>query len=96
MVFEEVSPPTRPSLVSSDAFLLDTTTTEALPPAIYVWLGKDSSLSEQRIAVQYGQKYLYEKQATHGDAVNVKTSLVKLREGHEPDAFEAAFPYSPR
>lgn len=64
------------------------------PPAIYVWLGKDATLNEQRIAVQYGQKFLNERKNTNTDnAVDVKASLVKLCEGREPDNFEAAFPF---
>ncbi|KAJ7143534.1 actin regulatory protein [Mycena crocata] len=71
----------RAALHSSDAFLLDHSR-DAAHPAIYVWLGKDASLTERRLAPQYAQKYLY--QAGEG---RVATSIVKMQEGCESEAF---------
>jgi gelsolin len=70
-------------LVSADAFLLDAAST------IYVGLGRDASLTERRLAPQYAQRYLYEQQAA-GDAHHAHgaaTSIVKMREGDESEAF---------
>jgi len=87
--FEKIESPIRPNLDSTDAFLLDSHT------AIYVWIGKDASQGEQKIALRYGEKYLHDKLASGAD-VNAGKSLIKVLDGHEPDAFEAAFPYSVR
>ncbi|KAJ6611421.1 hypothetical protein B0H10DRAFT_1809513 [Mycena sp. CBHHK59/15] len=87
VTFEAVETASRTSLSSADAFLLDHSYDHA-HPAIYVWLGKDASLAEQRLAPQYAQKYLYEKHAAgDGRAHGVATSVVKMREGHESEAF---------
>ncbi|KAJ6584044.1 actin regulatory protein [Mycena vulgaris] len=83
VTFEPVDPPTRGSLQSNDAFLLDASR------AIYVWLGKEASLGEKRLAPQYAQKYLYENGA--GKANGAATLIVKMKEGHESEAFWAAF-----
>jgi gelsolin len=83
VTFAPVDPPTKASLVSADAFLLDAAST------IYVWLGRDASLTERRLAPQYAQRYLYEQQAA-GDAHHAHgaaTSIVKMREGDESEAF---------
>lgn len=81
--FEPISPPTFSSLSSNDAFLLDNTATTT-HPAIYVWIGKDASLKEQRLALKYAQTHLYEKRA-RGEGVHVRASIVKMREGHESE-----------
>jgi len=85
VTFATVDSVSRASLNSADAFLLDYSF-HPEHPAIYVWLGADASLAESRLASQYAQHYLYERQAdgrTHGFA----TSIVKMREGHETEAF---------
>jgi len=88
VTFTPVDAPSRASLSSADAFLLDHAGDHA-HPAIYVWLGRDASLGEKRLAPQYAQRYLYERQAA-GDAGGhhgVATSIVKMREGDESEAF---------
>ncbi|KAJ7741286.1 actin regulatory protein [Mycena metata] len=85
VVFEAVDPPSRASLNSSDAFLLDHSFDPA-HPAVFVWLGKEASLTEKRLALQYAQKYLHERQAD-GRAHGAATSIVKMREGDESEAF---------
>ncbi|KAH8104671.1 fragmin60 [Cristinia sonorae] len=84
VTFSPVSPPTRASLSSSDAFLLDDTA-HWPSPAIYVWIGKDASLTERRLVLQYAQRYLYEHRK--GDRKSLAVNLVKMREGRETDAF---------
>ena len=84
VAFDAIEPATRASLSPADAFLLDDTFS-ATSPAIYVWVGKDASLAERRLAVQYAQAYLYrEQQAARG---HVAASIVKMNEGRETEAF---------
>lgn len=83
--FEHFSPPTFSSLSPNDAFLLDNTAT-ATHPTIYVWIGKDASLKEQRFALKYAQVHLYEKKA-RGEGVHVGANIVKMREGYESEEF---------
>lgn len=80
--------PTHDSLSSSDAFLLDDSANLA-HPAIYVWLGKDASLNERRLAPQYAQTYIYNKKNSDagGGCVQVAISLVKMNEGSESEEF---------
>ena len=84
VTFETVEPATRSSLSSSDAFLLDDIPSQTAS-AVYVWIGTGTSLTERRIAVQYGQAYLYNHE--NGGRKLYATSIVKIREGREPDAF---------
>lgn len=74
----------RSSLLSEDAFLLDNSANSAAP-AVYVWIGKGSSLKERRLALQYAQQYLYKHQG-NGRA-RLAVSLVKLIEGRETQGF---------
>jgi len=91
VTFSPVDPPSRAALNSADAFLLDHAT-DPSHPAIYVWLGRDASLAEKRLAPQYAQRYLYERQAAgESHAHGVATSIVKMREGDESEAFLHAF-----
>ncbi|TCD60397.1 hypothetical protein EIP91_010235 [Steccherinum ochraceum] len=84
VTFTPVSPPTRTSLCSSDAFLLDDAA-HWPAPAIYVWIGKDASLTEKRLALQYAQRYLYEHRKA--DRKHLAVNLVKMKEGHETREF---------
>ncbi|KAF8158185.1 actin regulatory protein [Crassisporium funariophilum] len=85
--FEMVEPPTRASLSSQDAFLVDHSS-NAAHPAIFVWLGKGASLNERRLAVQYAQGYLYDKKAKAGSGrVRVAIPVVKMQEGEETADF---------
>lgn len=79
--FTPVEPATSGALSSDDAFLLDDSTS-SVSPAIYVWIGKNASLVEQRLAVQYGQNYLHKN--VH---VRAELTLVKMTEGRESAAF---------
>lgn len=89
VTFEAVDSPSFSSLSSSDAFLLDHSSSP-LQPAIYVWIGQSASLTERRLAVQYAQNYVYKKQS-EGGHFKVSISLVKMNEGQEPEAFKQAF-----
>ncbi|GJE88448.1 fragmin60 [Phanerochaete sordida] len=82
--FESVEPVSRASLSSSDASLLDDTANPTAP-AVYVWIGKDASLGERRLAPQYAQYYLYSK----GDEGRgcFAANIVKMKEGRETEAF---------
>ena len=85
--FDAIEPATRASLSPADAFLLDDTSS-ATSPAIYVWVGKDASLAERRLAVQYAQAYLYRGQQAQAQARgHVAASIVKMNEGRETEAF---------
>lgn len=61
----------------------DTSSPDA--PAIYVWLGRDASLLEKRLAIQYAQKYLYAK--ADGGRKRFATSIVRMKEGRETAEF---------
>ncbi|KAJ3488416.1 hypothetical protein NLI96_g2840 [Meripilus lineatus] len=82
--FEAMDSPSWSSLSSSDAFLLDDSG-NSTAPAIYIWIGKEASLSEKRLAVQYAQRYLYQNRERSREHVSV--NIVKIKEGHEIPAF---------
>ncbi|KAI0648163.1 fragmin60 [Trametes meyenii] len=88
VVFESVSPPAISTLSSDDAFVLDATT-DRVSPAIYVWVGRSASLMERRLALQYGQWYLYQHRRGGGRSAYA-TNIVKMQEGRETDGFLAA------
>ncbi|CAK5283978.1 unnamed protein product [Mycena citricolor] len=84
--FSAVDSVSRSSLDSADTFLLDHSRDQR--PVIYVWIGKDASLDEQRLAVQYAQRYLHQQQLQGGASRHgAATSIVKMREGQETAAF---------
>lgn len=72
------------SLVSEDAFLLDDSANSA-GPAIYVWIGRGSSMRERRLALQYAQRYLYGHQGS--SRAYLAINLVKIVEGRETEGF---------
>jgi len=86
VTFDTVEPPTRSSLSSADAFLLDASH-RADHPAIFVWIGKDASLTERRLSVQYAQNYLHHCQASGDVGVRLQIPIVVMKEGHESAAF---------
>lgn len=86
VTFDTVEPPTRSSLASADAFLLDISQ-RADHPAIYVWIGKDASLTERRLSTQYAQSYLHQKQASGEVDVQVQVPIIVMKEGHESSTF---------
>ncbi|KAI0670885.1 fragmin60 [Trametes maxima] len=86
--FESVSPPTFSSLSSDDAFVLDAAVDRA-SPATYVWIGRNASVTERRLAMKYGQWYLYQYRQGFGRGAYA-TNIVKMQEGRETDAFLAA------
>ncbi|EIW59129.1 fragmin60 [Trametes versicolor FP-101664 SS1] len=88
VTFERVAPPAFSTLSSSDAFVLDDTANHA-SPAVYVWVGSGASLTERRLALQYGQWYLYQKKRGAGRAAYA-AQIVKMHEGQETDAFLSA------
>ncbi|KAI0043945.1 fragmin60 [Auriscalpium vulgare] len=85
--FEAVTPVSHALLSTNDAFLLDHST-DAAHPAIYVWVGKNASLKERRLAIQYAQAHLYGKRAK-GEPANVAVSIIKMNEGRETEDFLA-------
>ncbi|KAI8994198.1 fragmin60 [Trametes punicea] len=88
VTFERVSPPALSTLSSEDAFVLDDSANRA-SQAVYVWIGRNASLAERRLALQYGQHYLYKhKQGAGRDAY--ARHIVKMQEGQETDAFLGA------
>ena len=66
---------------TSDAYILDANS------AIYVWIGKESSHVEKRLAGQYAQSYLYEKAS---GSKKISCPIVKVSEGAEPISFKEA------
>lgn len=80
--------PALTDLHSSDAFLLDNSTSP-VSPAVYAWLGKESSLNERRYAIQYAQQYLWDLSKGHKDKSRI--SIVRLAEGQETKPFLSAF-----
>ncbi|TBU59220.1 fragmin60 [Dichomitus squalens] len=88
LAFEPVSPPTKSSLSPDDAFVLDDSSNPT-NPAIYVWIGANASLTERRLALQYGQHYLYKRKQGGGRAA-LATHIVKINQGQETDAFKSA------
>ena len=86
--FEAITHVAQSSLSTADAFLLDDCASKT-SPAVYVWIGKQASLAERRLAVQYAQAYLYREQQT--SRAHVAMSIVKMNEGRETDAFLHAF-----
>lgn len=88
VAFERVSPPALSTLSPSDAFVLDDTANHA-SPAVYVWVGSGASLTERRLALQYGQWYLYQQKRGAGRAAYA-VQIVKMHEGQETDAFLSA------
>ena len=85
VTFNTVTPPTKTSLSSQDAFLLDYSTGVS-HPTIFVWIGKEASLNESRLALQYAQRYLYDKKINAG-RVRVAIPIVKMKEGEETSEF---------
>ena len=84
--FEPVHPPLYSTLSSADAFLLDDT--QSASPTVYVWLGREASLNERRLAVQYAQNYLYSRQSQAAQGrIRVASNIVKMVEGRESEAF---------
>lgn len=78
--FQPVQPPSRASLTSDAAYLLDASR------AIYMWIGRDASANEARMAVEYAQRYLHQRRVKEGGGT-VAVSIVKMREGREDAAF---------
>ncbi|KAI1793348.1 fragmin60 [Ganoderma leucocontextum] len=88
LAFDPVSPPTESSLSPDDAFVLDDSANPHAP-AIYVWIGASASLTERRLALQYGQHYLHKYRQSGGRAA-LSMQIVKLNQGRETEAFIAA------
>ena len=77
--------PTRSSLSSADAFLLDNTGDTA-HPSVYVWIGSQASLKERRLAMQYAHNHLHAKREK-GETAKMTASIIKMNEGSESDDF---------
>ncbi|KDR82859.1 hypothetical protein GALMADRAFT_238469 [Galerina marginata CBS 339.88] len=87
VTFAQVKPVSKASLSSDDAFLLDHSA-GASHPAIYVWIGRNASLNERRLALQYAQRYLYDKKIKSGSgSVRVAIPVIKMQEGQESSDF---------
>ena len=76
------SPPRRADLSSSDIFILDDVG-NPVAPTVYAWIGKEASIEERRMGLQFAQRYLRKKE----DARATRVSVVKVNEGIESDAF---------
>lgn len=86
-MFEKVEPVSKASLSSNDAFLLDHSA-GASHPTIYVWIGRNASLNERRLSIQYAQRYLYDKKIKSDSAsVRVAIPVIKMQEGEETAEF---------
>ena len=87
--FEIVHGPSKASLSSEDAFLLDVSAGSS-HAAVFVWIGKTASLNEKRMALQYAQRFLHEKKVQRQvNNVLVTIPIVKMLEGEEtPDFLE--------
>ena len=86
--FEELEP-RREFLRSPDVFLVDASNDETTP-AIYIWLGATSSLNERHAAVTCAEHFLHHRKNLD-EMVNVRTCIVKVKEGHESEAFNRVF-----
>ena len=87
--FEKILPPySKASLSSDDVFLVDAASNSS-HPAIYIWIGRNASLNEKRLALQYAQRYLYHKRSNEGSGfrVDVGIPIIKLLEGNETADF---------
>jgi gelsolin len=84
---EPVAPVATSLLSSNDVYILDAA--NATKPAIYIWIGKNISRQERRLAIQRGQAYLHKQQA-EGRRVKPSVSIVKVMEGEETDGFRRA------
>lgn len=82
-------PPSFSVLRSSDAFLVDTSHySESRSPAVYVWIGREASLTENRLSLQYAQKYLHEKQHDLDNTrASPATPIIRIKEGSETSTF---------
>ncbi|KAJ3565280.1 hypothetical protein NP233_g7731 [Leucocoprinus birnbaumii] len=69
------------SLSTDDAFLLDNSQ-DPVHPAVYLWLGKNASLNERRLSLQYAQSYLHDKKKETGRS-RVSIPIIKQEEGSE-------------
>ncbi|KAA1474675.1 fragmin60 [Dentipellis sp. KUC8613] len=83
--FEPISPFSSSSFVSGDAFLLEYTTEDG-QHGLYVWIGKDASLKERRLSLQYAHSYLH-RLKEKGEPVSMGSSIVKMNEGSESEDF---------
>lgn len=90
VLLEAVEPVTKDFLASADALLLDCSL-HPVHPAIYVWLGKTTSLKERRLVPQYAQKYLHDKSQAGTTDIRVAVPIVKMEEGSETEEFLKAF-----
>ncbi|KAI0260687.1 fragmin60 [Gloeopeniophorella convolvens] len=81
--FEPIDDFTRSSLSPGDAILLDHS--DSLHPVIYVWLGRNASLRERRLAVQYAQTHLHERH--DGRPAKAAACIIKMNEGSESQGF---------
>jgi gelsolin len=80
--------PTISDFDSADAFILDDSA-DAEVPAIYAWIGKETSVVEKKYAVQYAQQYLWglNGSASGGGKKRSSTSIVRLVQGNESSHF---------
>jgi gelsolin len=80
--------PTIADFDPTDAFILDDSTDTEVP-AVYAWIGKETSVVEKKYAVQYAQQYLWglNGSASVGGKKKSSTSIVRLVQGHESSRF---------
>ena len=80
--------PTISDFDSADAFILDDSADTEVP-AVYAWIGKDTSVVEKKYAVQYAQQYLWglNGSVSSGGKKRSSTSVVRLVQGNESSRF---------
>ncbi|KAF9452918.1 actin regulatory protein [Macrolepiota fuliginosa MF-IS2] len=83
--FTRVTAISHASLLSEDAFLLDDSQ-DLVQPAIYLWLGRNASLNERRLSLQYAQRYLYQRRQ-EVNVTQVAIPIIKQEEGRETQSF---------
>lgn len=84
VTFERLPRVSKDLLLSDDTFLLDDAKDETRP-ALYVWIGQQSSLKERRSIVQVAQGYLYDERDSHRGRLGVP--IIKMEEGGEVKGF---------
>ncbi|KAJ3535976.1 hypothetical protein NMY22_g6240 [Coprinellus aureogranulatus] len=88
VTFEQLPGVSRDALSSDDVFLLDDSKDNERP-ALYVWIGQQSSLKERRSIVQVAQQYLYNERESHRGRLGVP--IIKMEEGNEVKGFFEVF-----
>lgn len=79
LVVDQINDFTQADLVEDDIMILDAVS------EVFLWVGKDSSEQEKKLAYETVQKYLKKKQRE-------STVVFIIKQGEEPEAFTSLFP----